>query len=243
MSYYGWHAGGRLVRLDGSDEAPDAVVTLAHDAFRATTLSQAFACVAGAAAVRAGHYRFCSYAELGSPSSIEELAGDLRRFIAEYPLTPDRFASCVATFQEPGGISAVEFENLLWTTLQGLHDLDEMPWDPTVSSDPEESSFSFSFHGRAFFVVGMHAGSPRWTRRLTWPTLVFNAHQQFEELRHAERFVPMQRTIRRRDARLQGTSNPALQDYGNQSEAKQYGGRLVEPEWACPFHHHVSSPE
>jgi uncharacterized protein len=236
VSYHGWHADGRLARLDEPAVAPDAAVILAHDGFRAVALSQAFACVAGAAAVRAGHYRFCSYTELGEPESTKELATDLRAFIAEFPLSPDRFASCVASFREPGGISAKEFEDRLWATLQGLHDVDDQPWDPAVSSDPEENSFSFSFAGRSFFVVGMHAGSPRWTRRLTWPTLVFNAHAQFEELRRAERFAPMQRTIRRRDTRLQGGSNPALQDYGNQSEAKQYGGRLVEPDWECPFH-------
>jgi FPC/CPF motif-containing protein YcgG len=236
VSYHGWHADGRLLRLDQPAATPDPAVTLAHDSFRASVLSQAFACVAGASAVRAGHYRFCSYAELGTLESTQELATDLRRFIAEYPLSADRFASCVATFREPGGISAEEFEQLLWATLRQLHDIDDQPWDPTVSSDPNDVGFSFSFAGRSFFVVGMHAGSPRWTRRLAWPTLVFNAHAQFIELRRADRFLSMQRSIRRRDARLQGTANPALQDYGKQSEAKQYGGRLVESDWECPFH-------
>jgi FPC/CPF motif-containing protein YcgG len=237
MSYHGWQSGKeRLVRLDQPGLLPDASVVLAHDGFRAVALSQGFACVAGAAAVRAGHYRFCSYPLLGDPSSVAELAQDLRTFITDFPLSPDRFASCVVSFQEPTGIGPVEFEKLLWQTLQGLHDIDEMPWDPTVSSDPDENSFSFSFHGRSFFVVGMHSGSQRWTRRLAWPTLIFNAHAQFEELRRSDRFVSMQRTIRRRDERLQGNFNPALQDYGNQSEAKQYGGRVVEPDWQCPFH-------
>lgn len=236
MSYHGWQSKKeRLVRLDQPGLPPEPAVVLAHDGFRAVALSQGFACVAGAAAVRAGHYRFCSYSRLGEPGSVKELARDLRAFIADYPLSPDLFASCVASFQEPTGIGPVEFENLLWSTLQGLHDIDEMPWDPTVSSDPAEGTFSFSFHGRSFFIVGMHAGSDRWTRRLAWPTLVFNAHQQFEELRQAQRFDAMQRSIRRRDARLQGGLNPALQEYGSQSEAKQYGGRVVEQDWECPF--------
>jgi FPC/CPF motif-containing protein YcgG len=235
VSYHGWHATGRLVRLDEPDRTPDPAVILAHDGFRAVAMSQAFACVVGASAVRAGNYRFCSYAELGTPASIAELAADLRTFIAEFPLSPNRFASCVASFQEPAGTSAVDFEVLLWATLQGLHQLDDQPWDPAVSHDPDDSRFSFSFGGRSFFVVGMHAGSPRWTRRLAWPTLVFNAHAQFEELRRSGRFIPMQRTIRRRDSRLQGDFNPALQDYGHQSEAKQYGGRLVEADWQCPL--------
>ncbi|HEX6682366.1 MAG TPA: guanitoxin biosynthesis heme-dependent pre-guanitoxin N-hydroxylase GntA [Candidatus Limnocylindrales bacterium] len=214
----------------------DALAVLAHDAFRAVALSRAFACVAGAAAVRANNYRFLTYAEIGSPESARKLAIDLREFIADFPLSPDRFASFIASFRGPSGMSAIDFEKHLWGTLQSLHDLDELDWDPAVSADPEDVRFSFSFHGRSFFVIGMHPASPRWTRRLAWPTLVFNAHAQFEELRKAGRFESMQRTIRRRDSRLQGGPNPALTDYGSLSEAKQYGGRLVEPDWKCPLH-------
>ena len=216
---------------------------LAHDAFKATALSKAFACVAAAATVRADNYRFHMYDELGSPEDAGKLAVDLRSFIADFPHSPDRFASFIASFRAPSGMSAIEFEKQLWRTLQCLHDLDELDWDPATSSDPEDGKFSFSFHGRSFFVIGMHANSPRWTRRLAWPTLVFNAHAQFEELRRTGRFVPLQRTVRRRDSRLQGTSNPAGADYGAGSEANQYGGRVVEPDWKCPLVVRSSSVE
>jgi FPC/CPF motif-containing protein YcgG len=214
---------------------PEAATTLAHDGFKALALSKAFACVAGAAAVRGDNYRFSTYEELGSLDSARKLAVDLREFIADFPLSPDRFASFIASFRGPSGLSAIDFEKHLWGTLQGLHDLDEADWDPTVSSDPQDARFSFSFHGRSFFVIGMHPASPRWTRRLAWPTLVFNAHAQFEQLRRTGRFDSLQRTIRRRDTRLQGGPNPAVNEYGTQSEAKQYGGRLVEEDWKCPL--------
>lgn len=218
-----------------AEHDPEAVSQLVHDGFKAIALSKAFACVAGAAAVRADNYRFHTYDELGSLESARNLAVDLRDFIAQFPLSPDRFASFIASFLEPSGLSAIEFEKRLWGTLQCLHDLDELDWDPAVSPDPEDARFSFSFHGRSFFVVGMHPAAPRWTRRLAWPTLVFNAHAQFEQLRQAGRFEPLQRTIRRRDIRLQGATNPAVAAYGTDSEAKQYGGRVVEPDWTCPF--------
>jgi uncharacterized protein len=221
--------------LHGAELTPEAASLLAHDGFKAHALSKAFACVAGAAAVRADSYRFLTYDELGSPEIAGKLAVDLREFIADFPLSPDRFASFIASFRGPSGLSAIDFEKHLWSTLQCLHDLDDLDWDPTVSSDPEDVKFSFSFHGRSFFVVGMHPASPRWTRRLAWPTLVFNAHAQFDELRRMGRFESLQRTIRRRDSRLQGSPNPALTDYGMQSEAKQYGGRVVEPDWKCPL--------
>jgi uncharacterized protein len=221
--------------LQGADPNPEAATVLAHDGFKALALSKAFACVAGAAAVRGDNYRFFAYDELGSLESARKLAGDLRGFIADFPLSPERFASFIASFRGPEGLSALDFEKHLWGTLQHLHDLDELQWDPAVSSDPEDGRFSFSFHGRSFFVIGMHPASPRWTRRLAWPTLVFNAHAQFEQLRRTGRFESLQRTIRRRDTRLQGSPNPAVNEYGTQSEAKQYGGRLVEPDWKCPL--------
>jgi FPC/CPF motif-containing protein YcgG len=213
----------------------EPVEDLAHQEFRAVVLNPSFACVLGASAVRRGDYRFHSYPRLGSPESADTLAIDLAAFIEEYPLTPGRYASCVASVREPGGISATEFEKLLWQTLQLLHERDEEAWDPSVSSDPDDAGFSFSFHGRAFFVVGLHAGSPRWTRRLAFPTLVFNAHEQFEDLRRSGRFPQAQRAIRNRDTRLQGSSNPALAEYGRESEARQYAGRLVSQDWQCPF--------
>jgi FPC/CPF motif-containing protein YcgG len=234
MVSYGWK-GKRLTSVTGPEERPDPATRLAHDGFRAVVLSPAFACVAGAAAVRTGNYRFGSYEAMADSSSTAELADDLRAFIAGFPLSPDRFASYAASFREPANATPEEFEKLLWATLQGLHDVDEKPWDESVSADPDDAGFSFSFHGRSFFVIGMHAGSQRWTRRLGWPTLVFNAHAQFEYLREAGKFRSVQQAIRRRDSRLQGSPNPGLHEYGTESEASQYSGREVEPGWQCPF--------
>jgi FPC/CPF motif-containing protein YcgG len=214
----------------------EPVEYLAHQEFRAVVLNPSFACMLGASAVRRGDYRFHSYPRLGSPESADTLAINLAAFIEEYPLTPGRYASYIASFRDPGGISATEFEKLLWQTLQQLHERDNQAWDPSVSADPDDAGFSFSFHGRAFFVVGLHAGSPRWTRRLAFPTLVFNAHEQFEDLRRSGRFPQAQRTIRNRDTKLQGSPNPALAEYGRESEARQYAGQLVSQDWQCPFH-------
>jgi hypothetical protein len=45
----------------------------------------------------------------------------------------------------------------------------------------------------------------------------------------------MQQTIRRRDIALQGSTNPMLSDFGEQSEARQYSGRAVDAGWSPPF--------
>ncbi len=127
---------------------------------------------------------------------------------------------------------------MLWQQLQQLHDEDRHyhTWDPSVSGDPHAADFSFSFAGRAFFVVGLHPGSSRWARRFAWPVLVFNAHEQFEQLRAQGRFEKLQALIREREWALQGSLNPNLQDFGHGSEARQYAGRAVGGDWRCPFH-------
>jgi len=131
-----------------------------------------------------------------------------------------------------------DWEKLLWEQLQSLHELDRQhhAWDASVSSDPEDKTFSFSFAETAFFIVGLHPASSRLARRFAYPTLVFNSHAQFERLRERGQFERLRQVIRVRDYNLQGSLNPNLTDYGEQSEARQYSGRAVEQHWKCPFH-------
>jgi hypothetical protein len=46
----------------------------------------------------------------------------------------------------------------------------------------------------------------------------------------------MKEIVRERDFKLQGSLNPNLSNFGEQSEARQYSGRAVETDWKCPFH-------
>jgi FPC/CPF motif-containing protein YcgG len=154
----------------------------------------------------------------------------------------------VAVFEQPRNIDELQFEDLFWRQLRALHELDatHFDWDPNVRSDPGDPHFSFSFGGQALYVIGMHANSSREARRFPWPALVFNPHEQFERLRADGKWKRMQETIRTRDHALQGSINPMLSDFGEQSEARQYSGRAVEEDWRapfkpverkCPFHH------
>ena len=92
-----------------------------------------------------------------------------------------------------------------------------------------------SFAGTALFVIGLHPGSARMSRRFAWPALVFNPHVQFDRLRETGKYERMQAVIRERERALQGDINLALCDFGVQSEARQYSGRLVEAGWRPPF--------
>jgi len=234
--------GTRLVRSDGADPTP--LTQFVHDGFRALTLNERFTCVGAKAAVRRGAYGFGLYKSLGELDVTAGLSRDLYTFVHDVPELSGEFSSFVASFEGPVACSEPEFERLLWTTLQRLHDGDAPchRWDNAVSDDPSDPAFAFSFAGTAFFIVGLHAASSRAARRFAWPTLVFNPHRQFDRLRESQQFSRFQHVIREAERNLQGSINPMLADFGDRSEASQYSGRRVAPDWKCPFSPHPPGP-
>ena len=240
-SSYASFVNNKLVRVLDLEQHPSALMELVHDSFRALVLSPRFSCVGAKSALNRGTYRMGMYYEMNTPGTNAGLARDLYAFVQEQPQMEAGFTTFIASFAEPHPVDEVDFERLLWQQLQALHDLDAPlhAWDTSVSSDPENPSFSFSFAGRAFFIIGMSPASSRWSRRFAWPTLVFNAHNQFEQLRERGKFRSIRDTIRARETALQGSYNDVLSDFGEQSEARQYAGRSVEQDWRCPFHAHL----
>jgi FPC/CPF motif-containing protein YcgG len=236
-SAYAGFYGKHLVHLP-SCEPTSPLMEFVHDSFRALVLSSRFSCVGAKAAIRSGAYRAGLYDALGSTGATAGLARDLFSFVEEQGELGGAYTTFVASFAGPNVADEAVFERLLWAQLRSLHeeDLHHHGWDPSVSSDPEDPEFAFSFAEKAFFVVGLHPASSRFARRFAWPTLVFNAHHQFDRLREDGRYARMQEVIRSRERKLQGTLNPNLEDFGVRSEARQYSGRAVEEGWRCPFH-------
>lgn len=187
--------------------------------------------------MRRGACRVRVYRSLGT-SRVSEIARDLREFSDGLVSEGHALQAFAAIFPDDPPSDEIEFERRLWTELQALHDAEEPDtgWDRTVSDDPDDPRFSFSFAGRAFFIVGMHPASSRLSRRFAAPALVFNPHEQFERLRADGRFAPLQAAVRERDIALQGSLNPNLANHGERSEARQYSGRETGPAWTCPFH-------
>jgi hypothetical protein len=175
--------------------------------------------------------------DLGDTSpggSLDTLGAVLTQYAHEVDVDGD-LVSFVACFRGPVPDDERGFEALLWGALQHLHDHDDAPWADGVAADPENPHFAFSVAGTAFFVVGLHPNASRVARRAPLPTLVFNLHAQFERMRSDGRYQRMRDTIRRRDTELQGFLNPMVSDHGETSEARQYAGRAVPPEWVPPF--------
>lgn len=222
-----------------SVNAPPAGATLTdfRDRFQAYVASDTFPCVGARSAIASKRARFGLYTGLGHPCSAARLCRDLEVFSAEFP-NPGRAPVTFVAMFEDSAATEREFEHLMWQHLQQLHlhDRPSFAWDPAVSDDPDNPDFSFSVAGRAFFVVGLCPVASRFARRAPMPCLVFNFHDQFENLRASGSYEGYQRIIRERDKALQGEINPALAGYGEQSEARQYAGRAPGPGWRCPLH-------
>ena len=236
-SAYASFVGGVLVR-EPSGEPVTPLEEFVHDSLRGLVLNPRFSCVGAKAAIRRGQYRAGLYGGMGSRGAVAGLARDLFEFVEDLPSIGADFTTFLASFRGPGAVDEVDFEPLLWTQLQGLYEQDRLHhgWDPSVSANPDDPDFSFSFAGRAFFIVGLHPASSRYARRFAWPTLVLNLHEQFERLREGGRFTRVREVIRAREIELQGSLNPNLSDFGELPEARQYSGRPVGEGWRCPFH-------
>ena len=243
LSDYYARVGGKLTSLSDPDaDRPDhgarrLSAAAADGAFRAVIGDAGYPCVGAKSAFNNDSYRLGVYDDLAGDDATAGLCRDLFIFSREFEAIDARFATFAATFRGPLDVDEVEFERLLWTQLQKLHVADAPlhDWDGRVSSDPDDPHFSFSFAGRAFFIVGLHPRASRVARRFPYPTLIFNAHEQFELLRSEGKMERMKQVIRRKDEELQGGPNPLLRDFGDESEARQYSGRAVEDDWSPPF--------
>lgn len=234
-----------VVLPDGSTRPAGGEITLYHATLRSLIMSSAYPCVGAKAAFNRDTYRMALYPEMGTAQTTQQLLHDVERFVAERPSLKAPYRSFVACFAGPYFPDEASFSAALWGQLQQLHELDivKYPWDPSVSSDVDDPEFSFSLVSTAFFVVGLHPAASRYARKFMVPTLIFNAHDQFEALREQELFQGLRDVIRDRDTTLQGKINPNLVDFGQASEARQYSGAHHQSDWSCPFNRKLESTE
>lgn len=205
--------------------------------FRNFIADRDFACVGAKSALAKDQATFFVGNSLCESDDDHCLLAQLYRFIDEYRRAPVVYTTFVAIFRHPRDLTEIEFEAALWRRLSALHQLDSTryAWDKRVSSDPSSPMFGFSVKSEACFVVGLHGAASRTARRFEHPTLVFNVHDQFEQLRRGHRFDVLRDAIRARDAARNGAPNPMVSNFGEISEARQYSGRRVDDRWRCPF--------
>jgi FPC/CPF motif-containing protein YcgG len=206
--------------------------------FREFIQDRNFPCVGAKSALAKGNMRIITGRDLRSAWDDLRILPALLGIARDYALDPVPFQSLAVVFEEDAGLDEKGFERHLWERLQSLSDKDDwlgQPVDPRVSTDPDDPHFSLSFGGEAFFVVGLHPGASRPARRFDRPVIVFNLHDQFEQLRTSGIYEKLRGTIIDRDIALAGQANPMLALHGTISEARQYSGRAVDERWQCPL--------
>ncbi|MDB5677090.1 guanitoxin biosynthesis heme-dependent pre-guanitoxin N-hydroxylase GntA [Sphingomonas bacterium] len=197
-----------------------------------------FPCVGAKAAAAKGTLEVLGCTAIDSSWDDLRIHDGLLGWAHTYRADPGLFRSLAVVFEGPEDLSEADFEAALWARVQSLSDKDVwrgQDYDARVSADPMDQHFSLSFGGEAFFVVGLHPNASRPARRFARPTMVFNLHDQFEQLRAAGRYENMREKIMVRDEAVAGSRNPMLARHGEASEARQYSGRAVDDEWRCPF--------
>ncbi|MEO8176291.1 MAG: guanitoxin biosynthesis heme-dependent pre-guanitoxin N-hydroxylase GntA [Sphingomicrobium sp.] len=197
-----------------------------------------FPCVGAKAAINRAGLRFVVARDFRSAWDDLRILPGLIDLSKRYRANPQLFQSLAVVFEGGAPDGEEEFERILWQRLRSLSDKDQ--WlgqepDQRVAHDPKDPHFAMSFGGEAFFVVGLHSLASRPARRFDYPTMVFNLHDQFVQLRELGRYDKLRAAIISRDVELAGSVNPMLSRHGEISAARQYSGRAVEDGWRCPF--------
>lgn len=197
-----------------------------------------FPCVGAKSALGKGQIKAVVARQITSAWNDLQIHAALLAFVRSYRRDRRLFQSLAVIFESPRVLDEAAFERAMWARIQSMSDKDVwlgQHYDKTVSPDPANPHFSLSFGGEAFFVVGLHPRASRKARRFAAPTMIFNLHDQFEQLRAMGRYEKLRASILSRDESYSGSINPMLARHGEMSEARQYSGRAVSADWGCPF--------
>ena len=205
--------------------------------FHTFILDDSYPCVAARAAMSRNNIPCLVVDHMGCPKDDALILRFIYDFVARFRKAKKSLQSAAILFKEPGQTTPESFDRLFWKRLQALADLDaeKFSYDRRVSQNPADLDFSYSLAQEAFFVIGLHPGSSRRSRQFRYPTIVFNPHVQFEEMRKLNRYEKLKHIVRDRDTKYSGSVNPMLADFGSASEVFQYSGRVYDTDWVCPL--------
>ena len=205
--------------------------------YKAFLQNKDFPCVAARAAASRQQLEIMVASDMASAKQDNIILEFIYDFVEKCRQASPGFNSAVVIFANPVILNESGFDVLLWQRLQSLANLDAQlyPYDKRVAADPASAEFSFSIKEEAFFIIGLHPNSSRSSRQFCYPTLVFNPHAQFQQMKLTGQYERMKNIIRKRDIALSGSVNPMLRDFGDASEVYQYSGIQYNQQWQCPL--------
>ncbi|MDQ6890517.1 MAG: YqcI/YcgG family protein, partial [Bacteroidota bacterium] len=169
-----------------------------------------FPCIAAKAALAGKNVNCMVAGNMACPKDDTEILQFLYEFVDEYRRSKIFYHTAAIIFTGPQFNNEEMFDAILWQRLQSLQILDAKSYgyDRRVAADILSSKFSFSIKEEAFYIIGLHPASSRHARRFLYPTLVFNPHAQFEQLRTTTKYNMMKNVVRKRDIAFSGSINP-----------------------------------
>ncbi|MDO7905575.1 YqcI/YcgG family protein [Paenibacillus sp. JX-17] len=201
-----------------------------------------FPCIPATHAFAQGHLRYSFVSHPWSGSAGREMA----EILAEYGRSSRSFgdySSLVIFFEPEEEIrSVLEYENVFWSLLSDVSQLDSMPWPEDIPEDPHQPMWEFCYEDERYFVYcGTPAHHARQSRSFPyfmlaltprWVLTRWNANPQ-----KAAAIAPRIRSrLKAYDA---VPAHPELKQYGAQGnlEYKQYFLRDDDTSpGGCPFH-------
>ncbi|MBY6036584.1 YqcI/YcgG family protein [Fictibacillus nanhaiensis] len=191
--------------------------------------SHPYPCVPGKIGFQDDNLRFGFVDDPRETASCEQLASLLKSY-GKVSRETGKYASLVV-FCDSRSIdpstSIETYQDLFWSILNGVHEIDQTPWPEHIPTDPHDSAWEFCFDGEPYFAFcATPAHSVRKSRKFPYFLLAFQPRFVFDEINASTSLgQKLKKAIRRRLISYDGVDpHPNLKWYGQKDnhEWKQY---------------------
>lgn len=207
-----------------------------------------FPCVFGSRGFEKDELRFCFFDDVDEQSIIM-LSSELREYLSS-SRDFGKYTSFVTFFNIDRNKSIKQYEEIFWSILNKLHELDEKRWNPEISIDPDEALWEFCFHGEPIFVVcGTPAHKLRRSRHSDTFMITFQPRWVFESIGlGTPRGEKSKKAVRNLLQLYDDIEEyPYLGTFGDENNREWLQYFIPETnqikEKKCPFHFHENNQE
>ncbi len=191
---------------------------------------QKYPCIPCQVGFMSGHLRYGFVGDPRMPNTAKDIAKLLEAY-GECSRETGKYSSLVIFCKTPVDLlneyKIQDYEKLFWSLLTQVSDLDKLDWPSQISTDPNDSTWEFSFDGHPYFCFNSTpAHSLRKSRYFPYYLLAFQPRWVFEGINdHTKIGRTMKKAIRERLEKFDSVpAHPSLQWYGSSEnlEWKQY---------------------
>ncbi|PFA70329.1 hypothetical protein CN378_00605 [Bacillus sp. AFS015802] len=205
-----------------------------------------YPCVPGKQGFQTDTLRFGFAEDPRNEGASEKLASLLKEY-GQMSRSTGKYASLVVFFHsgeaDSENHSVESYQQIFWSLLNRVHQLDEKKWPDHISKDPHDHTWEFCFDGEPYFAFcATPAHIVRKSRHFPYFLLAFQPRWVFDEINSSTAFgQKLKKVIRKRLVEYdEAEPHPSLKWYGQEDnyEWKQY--YLTDDDSSmskCPFSH------